>query len=78
MASSEPGVMVASRASGTSLGVEQTSRWLAERDLLRGGARRAIEIDWKVCGEQEESKYPEIRIGRIDDSTWRKAKDIKL
>ena len=26
-------------------GVEQTSRWLAERDLLRGGARRAIEIE---------------------------------
>jgi hypothetical protein len=49
-------------------GVEQTSRWLAERDLLRGGARRAIEIEWEVCGEQEKSKYPEIRIGRLDDS----------
>jgi hypothetical protein len=57
-------------------GVEQTSRWLAERDLLRGGARRAIEIEWEVCGEQEKSKYPEIRIARIDDSAWRKAPDF--
>jgi HNH endonuclease len=57
-------------------GVEQTSRWLAERDLLRGGARRAIEIEWEVWGEQEKSKYPEIRIARIDDSAWRKAPDF--
>jgi hypothetical protein len=57
-------------------GVEQTSRWRAERDLLRGGARRAIEIEWEVCGEQEKSKYPEIRIDRIDDSAWRKAPDF--
>lgn len=57
-------------------GVEQTSRWLAERDLLRGGARRAIEIEWEVWGEQEKSQYPEIRIGRIDDSAWRKAPDF--
>jgi hypothetical protein len=57
-------------------GVEQTSRWLAERELLRGGARRAIEIEWEVCGEQEKSKYPEIRISWIDDSASRKAPDF--
>ena len=57
-------------------GVEQMSRWLAERDLIRGGARRAIEVEWEVRGEQEKSKYPEIRIGRIDDSAWRKVPDF--
>jgi hypothetical protein len=57
-------------------GVEQMSRWLAERNLIRGGARRAIEIEWEVRGEQEKSKYPEIQITRLDDSTWRKAPDF--
>lgn len=57
-------------------GVEQMSRWLAERDLIRGGARRAIEIEWEVRGEQEKSKYPEIQINLIDNSAWRKAPDF--
>jgi hypothetical protein len=39
-------------------------------------ARRAVEIEWEVCGEQEKSKYPEIRIARIDDSASRKAPDF--
>jgi len=53
--------------------VQQTSEWLAERDLIRGGARRAIEIEWEVRKEQEKRKYPEVKIQRVDDSAFRKA-----
>lgn len=53
--------------------VQQTSEWLAERDLIRGSARRAIEIEWEVRKEQEKQKYPEVKIQRADDSALRKA-----
>ncbi len=56
--------------------VQQASEWLAERDLIRGGARRAIEIEWEVRKEQEKRKYPEMRIQRVDDSAFRKAPDF--
>lgn len=53
--------------------VQQTSKWFAERDLIRGGARRAIEIEWEVRKEQEKRKYPEVKIQRVDDGASRKA-----
>ena len=53
--------------------VQQTSEWFAERDLMRGGARRAIEIEWEVRKEQEKRKYPEVKIQRVDDGAFRKA-----
>jgi len=56
--------------------IQQTSVWLAERDLIRGGARRAIEIEWEVRKEQERRKYPELKIQRVDDSKLRKADDF--
>jgi len=56
--------------------VQETSEWLAERDLIRGGARRAIEIEWEVRKEQEKRKYPEVKVQRVDDAAFRKAPDF--
>ncbi len=56
--------------------IQQTSEWLAERDLIRGGARRAIEIEWEIRKEQEKRKYPEIKIKSVDDNALRKAPDF--
>ena len=64
------------RAPGIHASVQQTSEWLAERDLIRGGARRAIEIEWEVRKEQEKSKYPALKIARVDDSAFQKAPDF--
>jgi len=57
--------------------VQQTSEWLAERDLIRGSARRAIEIEWEVRKEQEKRKYPEVKIQRVDDNALRKAPNFQ-
>lgn len=54
-------------------GVQRTSEWLAERGLIRGGARKAIEIEWDLRKEQEKRRYPEIHIERVDDDAFRKA-----
>ncbi|MBM3334403.1 HNH endonuclease, partial [Candidatus Sumerlaeota bacterium] len=54
------------RSPGIYATVQQTSEWLAERDLIRGGARRAIEIEWEVIKEREKRKYPEVKIQRVD------------
>jgi hypothetical protein len=56
--------------------VQQTSEWLAERDLIRGGARRAIEVEWEVRKELEKRKHPEVKIERVDDGAYRKADDF--
>jgi len=56
--------------------VQQTSEWLAERDLIRGGARRAIEIEWEVRKQHEKRKYPAVNIRQVDDSAFRKAPDF--
>jgi hypothetical protein len=56
--------------------VQKTSEWLAERDLIRGGARRAIEIEWEIWKEQEKRKYPSMKIVKVDDAAYRKAPDF--
>jgi hypothetical protein len=64
------------RAPGIHASVQQTSEWLAERDLIRGGARRAIEIEWEVKKQQEKSRYPALKIARADDNAFQKAPDF--
>jgi len=57
-------------------GVQRASEWLAERDLIRGSARKAIEIEWDLRKEQEKRRYPEAQIERVDDDAFRKAPDF--
>lgn len=66
----------ADRAPHAHATIQQTSEWLAERDLIRGGARQAIEIEWEVRKEQEKRRYPEIKIKAVDDDAFRKAPDF--
>lgn len=61
---------------GVSASVQKASEWLAERDLIRGGARRAIEIEWEVRRQQQKQLYPEINLSHIDNSTPKKAPDF--
>lgn len=67
--SKEPGPTV-----GT--GVAATSRWLAERELLRGGARKAIEIDWEVRKSAHHKLFQPRRIERVDEDLAAKAPDF--
>lgn len=56
--------------------VQQASEWLAERNLIRGGARKAIEIEWELRKEAEKRKYPEIKIQTVDENAFKKAPDF--
>lgn len=56
--------------------IQRTSEWLAERDLIRGGARRAIEVEWDIQKEREKRQYPDVSILRVDDSAFKKAPDF--
>ena len=63
-------------APGIHASVQQASEWLAQRDLIRGGARRAIEIEWEIRKQQKKSKYPPVKISHVDDSAFQKAPDF--
>lgn len=54
----------------------ETARWLAERELLRGGARKAIEIRWEVERRRAKAQYQRVSISRVDEDAWRKAPDF--
>ena len=69
-------IVSADRAQGVYASIQQTSEWLAERELIRGGARRAIEIEWEVRKEQKKLEYPEVKIQQVDDDAYRKAPDF--
>lgn len=56
--------------------ITQTSTWLAERDLIRGGARKAIEIEYEIRKAQEKAKYPVVSISRVDEDAFSKAPDF--
>jgi len=56
--------------------VEATSRWLAERESLKAGARRAIEVEWELRRQQEKALYPKINVTGIDESGWQKADEF--
>jgi hypothetical protein len=64
------------RAPNISAEVQATSRWLAERESLRAGARRAIEVEWEVRRAQEKAKYPPITVTGVDEAAWQKADDF--
>ena len=53
--------------------IMETSRWLAERELIYSGARKAIEIEWEVEHEREKAKWVEVTITKIDDDAWTKS-----
>lgn len=57
--------------------IMETSRWLAERELIHGGARKAIEIEWEVEYQREKAKWADISIAKIDDDAWIKADDFE-
>jgi len=57
--------------------VTETSRWLAERELIRGGARKAIEIEWEVKYQQEKAKLGSISLIQVDENSWVKASDFE-
>ena len=57
--------------------IQKTSEWLAERDFIRDGARRAIEIEWDARKEREKAKFPEISIQSVDNDAFRKAPDFQ-
>ncbi len=56
--------------------IQEASEWLAERDLIRKSARKAIEIEWDARKQREKSKFPEISIQSVDDNAFRKAPDF--
>ena len=70
-------IMSPEKSPGIYATIQQTSEWLAERDLIRSGARKAIEIEWEIRKEQEKRKYPEINIKGVNDSAFRKAPDFE-
>jgi hypothetical protein len=57
--------------------VMETSRWLAERDLIRSGARKAIEIEWEVQRQRESAMWSDVSITKIDEDAWVKASDFE-
>ncbi len=66
----------AMRSESLETAVADTSRWLAERDLLKGGARRAIEVHWEVQRQQARAAYAPISIVGVDQDGWAKAEDF--
>jgi hypothetical protein len=56
--------------------VETTSRWLAERDALRKGARVAIGVEWELRRAQDKALYPPISITGVDETRYAKANDF--
>ena len=64
------------RAPGVKTGVEATSRWLAERELLREGSRRAVEIEWDVRIAEQRKLFEPRRIDRVDEDAAQKATDF--
>jgi hypothetical protein len=56
--------------------VETTSRWLAERNTLRQGARAAIEAEWELRRAHDKGLYPPISISEVDETGYRKADDF--
>lgn len=64
------------KSPGVYASIEQTTTWLAERDHIRGGARRAIEIEWDIKKEQEKKKLPVIALAKVDHDAFRKAPDF--
>lgn len=56
--------------------VDEMSRWLAERDLLRKGARRALELELEVQFESEKARWKSVSIIGIDENAWEKSSDF--
>jgi hypothetical protein len=56
--------------------VEATSRWLGEREALKGGARKAIEVEWEIERERAKAAHPKINITAVDEEGWKKANDF--
>jgi HNH endonuclease len=54
-----------------------TSHWLAEHDLIKGGARRAIEIRWDVERRRLKAQFPEISVLEVDHDGWQKAAEFE-
>lgn len=66
----------AERSPGVGQAVNETSQWLGERELLKGGARKAIEIEWDLERERARNRYPQISIVAVDEDGWQKASDF--
>jgi hypothetical protein len=56
--------------------IVDTSRWLAEREIIRGGARRAIEVEFEIQSQRKKAQFQRVSILGIDEEGWRKANDF--
>ena len=68
--------VVAERAPGVQRSIDETARFLAEREELRGGARTAIEVEWEIERARAKAEFPEIQIVGVDDAAYRKASEF--
>ncbi len=44
--------------------------------MIRGGARRAIEVEFDIRRQQEKAQFQRVSILRIDEDGWRKADEF--
>jgi hypothetical protein len=58
--------------------VAATSRFLAERETLKAGARAAIEVEWELRRAEEKARFPAIRITGVDHDASEKAPDFPV
>lgn len=64
------------RAPGVAAAVGSAAQWLAERELLKGGARRAIEVEWELDRARSKDLWPKVSIVGVDEDGYRKAPDF--
>jgi hypothetical protein len=57
--------------------VQETTLWLAERELIRGGARKAIELEWEIQLQRRKAEWEHPNIIGIDEDGWEKAPDFQ-
>lgn len=57
--------------------IAKTSQWLAERQLIRDGARKAIEVEWEIRRQREKAKWGMISLSGINQNGWEKATDFE-
>ncbi len=60
-------------------GVADLTGWLAEREMIKGGARRAIEVDWEIARAREKARFGSpVCLVAWDEGSWTKARDFEM
>lgn len=60
-----------------SFALHPSAHWLAERELIRGGARKAIEVEWEIHRQRNKAKHTPILLTGIDKDAWEKSADFE-